>query len=126
MGRDARGHPAPILSPFGREGELGKRNHMSACREGIPCLASSCRTSKPPPPPQALRSLPCPSVFIGLASWCFSVWLMLYLMLPISGDGDKSKDVWVSLRRKDKIRYSAVVWGKSEGREDESWFCRVP
>lgn len=116
-----RSHPIPFW-----EGELGKRNHISACREDILCLASSCRTSKPPPPPQALHSLPCPYVFIGPASWCFSVWLMLYLMLPISGDGDKSKDMWVSLRRKDKIRYSAVVWRKSEGREDESWFCRVP
>lgn len=82
---------------------------------------------KAPHPPQALRSLPYPSVFIGPASQCFSVWLTLYLMLPISGDGDKSKeDMWVSLRRTEKIRYSAVVWGKSEGREDESWFCRVP
>ncbi|XP_035393690.1 protein FAM78B isoform X3 [Cygnus olor] len=74
----------------------------------------------------ALRSLPCPSLFIGPASRCLSVRLALCLMLPISGDGDKSKDVRVSLRRKEKIRYSAAVWGKSEGRGDESWFCRVP
>lgn len=72
MGRDARGHPLPSYPLLGgREGELGKRNHISACREDILCLASSCRTSKPPPPPQALHSLPCPYVFIGPASWCF-------------------------------------------------------
>lgn len=80
----------------------------------------------PVPPPQALCSLPCPSIFIDPASWRFSVWLPLDLLLPISRDGEKSQDVWVSLWRKDQTRYSAAVWGKSEGGEEESWFCRVP
>ncbi|XP_069645968.1 protein FAM78B isoform X2 [Haliaeetus albicilla] len=74
---------------------------------------------------EALCSLPCPSVFIDPASWHFSVPLLLDLLLPISGDGEKSQDVWVLLWRKDQTRYSAATWGKSEG-EEESWFCRVP
>ncbi|XP_054066652.1 protein FAM78B isoform X3 [Rissa tridactyla] len=78
----------------------------------------------PVPPPQAPCS--CPSVFIDPASWRFSVRLPLDSLLPISGDGEESQDVWVSLWRKDQTRYSAAAWGKSEGGEEESWFCRVP
>lgn len=127
MGRVARGHLLPSCPLSGGKGELGKRkgDDADACREDTLC-PSFPRRSPLVPPPQALRSLPCPSLFIGPASRCLSVWLALNLLLPISGHGDRSEDAWVSLRRKEKIRYSAAVWGKSEGRGDESWFCRVP
>lgn len=124
LGRDLVGPCAPI--PFRSWRVERKGNNVGACREDTRCLSPSRRSSKPPvPPPQALCSLPCPSVFIEPASWHFSVPLLLDLLLPISGDGEKSQDVWVSLWRKDQTRYSAAMWGKSEG-EEESWFCRVP
>lgn len=78
------------------------------------------------PPPHALCSLPFPSVFIDLSSWRFSIRLLLDLLLPVPRDGGKSQDMWVLLWRKDQTRYSAAAWGKSEGGEEESWFCRVP
>lgn len=121
--------PAPILSPFGRE---GGRENWGRGITSVPAGRTSCAWPLPAGPRSLLlplrRCTPSHARMYLLARppGVFSVWLTLYLMLPISGDGDKSKDVWVSLRRKDKIRYSAVVWRKSEGREDESWFCRVP
>lgn len=119
-----RSHPIPFWE--------GGRENWGRGITSVPAGRTSCAWPLPAGPRSLLlplrRCTPSHARMYLLARppGVFSVWLTLYLMLPISGDGDKSKDVWVSLRRKDKIRYSAVVWRKSEGREDESWFCRVP
>lgn len=113
MGRVARGHLLPSCPLLGGKGELGKRkgDDADACREDVPC-PSFPRRGPLVPPPQALRSLPCPSLFIGPASRCLSVWLALNLLLPISGDGDRSEDAWVSLRRKEKNQVFCCRLGK--------------
>lgn len=124
LGRDACRPPRsrPLLEPAGRK----ERESRWCLQRGHPVLVPfPQKLEAPVPPPQALCSLPHLSVFIDPASWRFSIWLPLDLLLPVSGDGEKSQDVWVSLWRTDQTRYSAAAWGKSEG-EEESWFCRVP
>lgn len=73
----------PMLpSPF-CEGEESHR----CLQGGHLVLAPSCRSWEPP------RSLPCPSPFIDLASWHFSVQLPLDLLFPLPGHGGKSQDI---------------------------------
>lgn len=71
-----------LPSPFCQ----GEESHW-CLQGGHWCLPSSCRSSEPP------RSLPCPSLFIDLASWHFSVQLPLDLLFPVPGAGGRSQDV---------------------------------
>lgn len=118
---DGCGLVAPI--PFQSRRRERNRNHIGACREDTRCLSPSRRSSAPPCPLPG-RCAPCRAPLYLLTrspggSPFGSRWICCCQFPEVA------RRARVSLRRTDQTRYSAAVWGKSEG-EEEGCFCRVP